>query len=98
MNDDRFARFINFLDRLGAARIPYWIKHSRDDAVMIVAFAPGQYWEIEFLEDGSIDVERFRSTGHIDDESVLDELFALWADDQPSQKIPKKTDEIIARK
>lgn len=83
MNDGQFAKLLAFLRRLGAARIPYDMRHSRDDAVMIVARAPGQYWEIEFLEDGDVDIECFRSDGAIDDESVLEDLFALCSDDDP---------------
>ena len=54
---------------------------------MIIAFAPGEYWEIEFLEEGDVEIERYRSNGHIDDESVLEELFALWSEeDTPPHK------------
>jgi hypothetical protein len=84
MKDKQFAKLLAFLERLDQAKIPYSMQHSREDAVMIVAFAPGEYWEIEFLEAGDIDIERFRSNGHIDDESVLDELFALCSDDDVS--------------
>jgi len=84
MKPDKFSQLLSFLERLDQAKIPYSMRHSRDDAVMIVAFAPGEYWEIEFLEDGDIDIERYRSNGHIDDESVLEELFALCSDDDVS--------------
>ncbi len=77
-----FDKLLAFLERLDAAKIPYSMEHSRDDAVMLIAFAPGEYWEIEFLADGEIEIERYRSNGHIDDESVLDELFALCADEE----------------
>src|SRR5262245_30213501 len=83
MKENQFSRLLAFLERLDQAKIPYRMRHSRDDALMVIAFAPGQYWEIEFLEDGDIEIERYRSDGHIDDESVLEELFALWADDEP---------------
>ena len=84
MKDNQFAKLLAFLERLDRAKIPYSMQHSRDDAVMIVAFAPGEYWEIEYLEDGDIEIERYRSNGHIDDESVLEELFALCSDDDVS--------------
>jgi hypothetical protein len=72
-----FSEFVNRLDEIGA---PYHITKSRDDAVMVEVRAPGEHWEVEFLEDGRIDVERFRSNGHIDDEGVLVELWTLLAD------------------
>jgi hypothetical protein len=78
-----FGKLLAFLERLDAAKIPYRLDHSRVDAVMVVAFAPGEYWEIEFLQDGSIDVERFRSDGEIHGESILEELFSLWSEEKP---------------
>ena len=80
MRTDQFTRLLEFLERLDAAKISYTMRHSRDDAMMIIAFAPGEYWEIEFLKDGDIEIERYRSDGHIEDDSMLEELFALWAE------------------
>jgi hypothetical protein len=84
MNSNKFSQLLALLERLDRAKIPYSMRHSREDAVMIVTFAPGEYWEIEFLEDDEVEIERYRSNGHIDDESVLEELFALWSDDDVS--------------
>jgi hypothetical protein len=98
MKDTPYRRLLDFLARLGEAKIPYQLRHSRDDALMVVAFAPGQYWEIDFLEDGTIEVERYRSDGHIDDESVLEELFALWSDEDTSTTRAVNQDDAIARK
>ena len=80
MSTNQFNRLIALLERLDEARIPYTMEHSREDAIMILAFAPGEYWEIEFLGDGEIDIERYRSNGKIHDESVLQELFDLCPD------------------
>jgi hypothetical protein len=82
--NDQFHRLLGFLARLDHAKITYSMRRSRDDALMIVAFAPGEYWEIEFLVDGDIEIERFRSNGRIEDESMLEQLFALWSDECPS--------------
>ena len=98
MKPDKFSQLLSFLERLDRAKIPYSMRHSRDNAVMIVAFAPGEYWEIEFLEDDDIEIERYRSNGHIDDESVLEELFALWSDDEVSLAPIGKQDDTSARK
>ncbi|HEY7329750.1 MAG TPA: hypothetical protein VH592_19100 [Gemmataceae bacterium] len=84
MKTSQFSRLLALLERLDQMKIPYSMRHSRIDAVMIVVFAPGEYWEIELLEDGEIVIERFRSNGQIDDESVLEELFALWSEDDVS--------------
>jgi hypothetical protein len=41
---------------------------------------PGERWEIEFLGDGSVEVERFLSNGEICGEEVLHELLSKYAD------------------
>ena len=84
MKQNQFHKMLAFLERLDKAKISYTLDHSRDDAIMIVAFAPGEYWEIEFVADGEVEIERYRSDGHIDDESVIAELFALCSDEEKS--------------
>ena len=82
MKPNQFDKLLAFLGRLDTAKISYKMEHSRDDAIMVIAFAPGEYWEIEFVADGEVDIERYRSNGHIDEESVLDELFDLCSDEE----------------
>ena len=78
---NQFTKLLDFLERLDDAKIQYTMEHSRDDAVMVSLVVPGEYWEIEFLADGGIDVERYRSGGAIHDEGILDELFTKYAAD-----------------
>ena len=80
MTDDRFDKVLAFLHRLDAAKIHYILGHYRDDAVSVKIAVPGERWEVDFLDDGSVDVERFASNGEIYDESMLDELFAKYSD------------------
>jgi hypothetical protein len=84
MKTDRFDRLVAFLERLDNAKIPYTLSSQRYEAISVVAYAPGEYWEIDFLADGEIDVERYRSDGKIHDESMLEELFALCSDEEPA--------------
>lgn len=98
MKENQLGRLLAFLERLDKAKIPYQMQHSRDDALMVLAYAPGQYWEVEFMENGEVDIERYRSDGHIDDASVLEELFALWSDDEAPVKVAGNTNDAIARK
>ena len=49
--------------RLDAAGISHDVESYRLDAISIVARVPGEYWEIDFLDDGSIDFEVFQSQG-----------------------------------
>jgi hypothetical protein len=41
---------------------------------------PGERWEVDFRSDGSIDLEKFISTGEIYDAEGLHELFERYAD------------------
>lgn len=95
---DKFSKLIALLERLDEAKIPYTMEHSRDNAVMIIAHAPGEYWEIEFLLDDEVEIERFRSNGEIHDENVLEELFALCSDEETLTKDTAKQHDPIARK
>jgi hypothetical protein len=47
---------------------------------MVEISVPGQRWEVEFLQDGTIEIEKFISTGQIHDESELVRFFVEWTD------------------
>ena len=96
MSTDPFRGMLALLERLDKLRVPYHVRHSREDAIMVVAHAPGQYWEIEFLADGDVDIERYRSDGEIDDESILQELFDLWSDDASKDKPAEERHDAVA--
>lgn len=86
MKCDTFREILGLLRRLEEARIHFRLRQSRDDALMIEAIVPGERWEIEFVDyddEVHVEIERFRSNGHIYDESMLDELFARFAADSP---------------
>ena len=80
MKPDRFDKLLGFIRRLEEAKIYHQVASNRDDAISVVVTVPGQRWEIDFLADGDIDVERFVSTGQIDDESALEELFEKFSE------------------
>jgi hypothetical protein len=48
------------LRRLDAARIRYRLEQTRDDAIAIEVVVPGERWEIEFLENGEVEIEIFQ--------------------------------------
>ena len=50
------AGALTFLNRLEVARVPSRLEHVRD-ALMVSLATPGERWEIEFFEDGSVEVE-----------------------------------------
>ncbi|WP_017295123.1 hypothetical protein [Geminocystis herdmanii] len=70
-----FNKFLTFLNELEQNKINYQIAHHRDEAVMITVSIVGERWEIEFLDNGDIEVEKFISNGEIQGEESLKELF-----------------------
>jgi hypothetical protein len=62
-----------FLTNLDDHRISYRLDRVRE-TIMVVVAIPGERWEIEFFENGAIEVERFKSDGTIEDGSRLDLL------------------------
>jgi hypothetical protein len=87
MSSDRFDKLLNFIRRLEQAKIYHQIASHREDAISVLVTVPGQRWEVDFLADGDVDVERFVSTGDIDDESALEELFERFAE-RPESATP----------
>jgi hypothetical protein len=75
----RPASLLSFLNDLRDAKIAYRLDHHRDGASMVEVAVPGERWEIEFWDDGSVEAEVFRSDGTIHDASVLPDLLAKHA-------------------
>ncbi len=73
-----FDKLTEFLTDLEGRAISYTLSHNREEAIMVNVAAPGERWEIEFLEDGSIEVERFISNGEVYSGEILGELFAKY--------------------
>ena len=67
MTVNMFEVFKSIKAQLDSANIYYDTKAYRDDAFSFLVHVPGEYWEIDVREDGSVDVEIFRSEGMIDD-------------------------------
>jgi len=74
------ANLLRFLNDLRAGKIHYQLSQRRDDAIMVEVAVPGERWEIEFLEDGSVEVEVFRSDGQILDAAALASLLGKHSD------------------
>ena len=62
-----FEVFNAIRERLQAADLSFTSAAYRDDAMSLLVNEPGHYWEIDVLEDGSIDVEIYSSQGLSDD-------------------------------
>lgn len=75
MKTSLFNKLLTFLNQLERKKINYQIAHHREEAVMITVSIVGERWEIEFLDNGDIEVEKFISNGEIEGEESLKELF-----------------------
>ena len=72
--------FIDFLNKLEDNKIFYRLNKVRNDAIMVEIAVPGQRWEVEFMEDGSIEIEKFISDGDIYNVKELEALFKVFSD------------------
>ncbi|MDN4607682.1 hypothetical protein [Sporosarcina highlanderae] len=71
----------DLLNKLDDNKIFYRLSKVRPEAIMVEVAVPGQRWEIEFMEDGSIEIEKFISAGgDLYDERELEVLFNEFSD------------------
>ncbi|MEH2374858.1 hypothetical protein [Nostoc sp.] len=80
MKNHGFSKLVTFLNQLEQERISYTLAHHRDETIMVNVSVAGERWEVEFFEDGSVEVERFVSSGEINGEEVFSELFAMYSE------------------
>jgi len=80
MKQDTFTRLTASLQSLERGKIHYTLQGCRDEAMMVCVTVPGERWEVEFLTDGSVEVERFISDGAIYGEDILDKLLTKYSD------------------
>jgi hypothetical protein len=74
-----FRTLLAILAELDEAKIAYTVTKYRYDAVSISAAVPGERWEIDVLEDGGVDFERFTSDGEILGRDALTESIQRFA-------------------
>lgn len=69
-----------FIQSLDQAAMAYELDSVRD-AIMVRVAVPGERWEVEFFEDGDIEIERFVSAGvQQGTAEMLDGLIAEYSD------------------
>jgi hypothetical protein len=66
-----FGRLLGFLNRLDGAHIYYALGHTRPESVMVDISSPGWRWEVEFMIDGSVEIERYKSVAGVEDDAQL---------------------------
>lgn len=87
-----------FLDKLDELKIPYKIeRNSHEHALMVLVFAPGQRWEVEFFndDDETVEIEIFQSDGTIKDETELIRLWEISSDDTGLDEILNQKNEAL---
>jgi hypothetical protein len=82
MKSNVFDKLVLFLQNLEQQEIEYTLAHHRDEAIMVTVAVPGERWEVEFLSDGSVEVEKFISNGEITGEKAVSELFARYSEQE----------------
>ena len=75
---DYFNRLIKFLDELEQNKIYYDIKKIRD-GLLVEIVVPGERWEVEYLSNGEIIIEKFKSDGNIFFEDELKKLIEKYS-------------------
>ena len=70
------GKLLRFLERLEVERVHYTLAHFRESVNVLVS-VPGERWEVEFFEDGAVEVEVFTSRGSgLEGEEAIERLFA----------------------
>ena len=97
MNRNAFDKLTFCLTDLKRREISYTLAHNRDEAITVSVAVPGERWEIEFLDDGSIEVERFISNGEVRGEEILTELFARHAAAEDRRAKLERFEELLSK-
>lgn len=71
---------INFLNKLEDGNIFYKLNKVRNEAIMVEIAVPGQRWEVEFMEDGTVEIEKFISDSDYYDVKEIETLFKNFSD------------------
>ena len=56
---------LNFVAELEEMGIYYELNSFRSEAIMVSVHHPGAIFEVEFMDDGSVVFEEYRSTGDV---------------------------------
>lgn len=75
-----FKEFIHFLNNLEDSNIFYKLDKVRNEAIMMEIVVPGQRWEVEFMEDGTVEIEKFIGDGDFYDSKEIEVLFRDFSD------------------
>ncbi|NRD79018.1 hypothetical protein HPT25_16780 [Bacillus sp. BRMEA1] len=71
---------IDFLNNLEEGNIFYKLNKVRKEAIMVEIAVPGQRWGVEFMEDGSVEIEKFISDGEFYDVNEIETIIKDFSD------------------
>lgn len=77
---ESLKRLLGFLNSLEDKGIYYKLNKIRNEAIMVEIAVPGQLWEVEFMDDGTIEIEKFINDGGFYDGAELKNLFENFGD------------------
>ncbi len=79
--ENLLSKLLKFLDHLDDKKIWHQLQHFRE-SIAVAVVVPGERWEVEFFEDGHVEVERFTSLG-VDtyDDEQLEALISEYGDE-----------------
>jgi len=79
---------LQFIRDMESRNIHFSLKHTRldptHDSLMLTLVMPGRIWEIEFFDDGQVEIEKYKSEGLVEatsPEAILAELDELERSD-----------------
>ena len=73
-------KLLDFLGELRERHIAFTLASVRDDTIMVQIAVPGERGEVEFWDDGTVEVEVFRSLHGVEGEEALARLFEEHSD------------------
>ena len=76
---DGLSKLIMFLNKLDEDKIYYRLNKIRD-SILVEISVPGQRWEVEFMMNGQIEIEKFITDSKICDGKELEVLFRDFSD------------------
>jgi hypothetical protein len=85
MKSPVFIELMKFLTQLEQSGLSYTLGHYREDALLVSVAVPGERWEVEFLADGSVEVEQFVSRGEIAGQEALTELVTRYGEPEQNE-------------
>ena len=76
-----YQSFLDLCAELDRRQVRYDIGSVRDRALMVRVAVPGERWELEVFDNGTIELERFVSQGVESDQDATSKLLAYFDQD-----------------